>query len=174
MLLLLACAAAAVHGSVWVVILGVKTAVVNDELEAVVHETTVAAHVAFVFGAVHELLLGKADKLTGRDGVSGLNSTSGRERPAGTALLLVLHRGDLALVGPVNRLWECFCFKKFGVNVGDAVISLESVVVAGLLGLELFPGKVSVLVQFHGVRCVTAGVVHLGHLNIRSEDHKAL
>lgn len=54
-----------------------KKTVLLDELESVIHETTVAALVDLV--AVHELLLRKRDELAGLEEVGTLDSTSGGE-----------------------------------------------------------------------------------------------
>lgn len=47
-------------------------------------------------------LLRQADQSSSRLEVLTLQGSSGRESPAGTALALVLHRGDVALLPPVN------------------------------------------------------------------------
>jgi len=96
--------AVVVGGSVRVVRFGAETAIGNDELESLVHQTTTAALVALSSGAVHQLLF--------RDGDGGINvvvhsittfnGASGGESPARTALLLVLDRGDGTLATPVN------------------------------------------------------------------------
>jgi hypothetical protein len=79
---LLGLVAGSVHSSVWVVRLGVETAVGDDVLESVVHETTVAALVSEGARAVNELLLREGDEVSSGDSVSSLNGTSGGEGPA--------------------------------------------------------------------------------------------
>ncbi len=69
-------------------------------LECLVLPSTVAAVVGG--GAVNELLLGEGEELAGVDLVDTLEGTGGRERPAGTALALVLDGGDGTLGLPVN------------------------------------------------------------------------
>jgi len=61
--------------------------------------TTVATEVEG--GAVNELLLGERKEFTSQDLVSTLHSTRGGERPAGTALTLILNGGDGTLGSPV-------------------------------------------------------------------------
>ena len=82
------------------------------QLESVVHEAAVAAHVAFFLGAVDKFLLTHGDELICFDRPLALKSAGRAERPATTALTLVLDRGDgletLGIFGttPVHRLGE--------------------------------------------------------------------
>jgi hypothetical protein len=70
--------------------------------ETIVHKTTIATLVALGLGAVNELLLGKGDEVASLDLPSTLHRTGGRESPAGSALSLVLNRGDGTLGSPVD------------------------------------------------------------------------
>jgi hypothetical protein len=79
---LLSLVALTVLSSVWVVSLSVETAVGDDVLESLVHETTVAALVAEGARAVNELLLREGDEVTSGNSVSTLNGASGGEGPA--------------------------------------------------------------------------------------------
>jgi hypothetical protein len=79
---LLGLVALTVLSSVWVVRLGVKTAVGDDVLEGLIHETTVAALVAEGAGAVNELLLREGNEVASGNSVSTLNRASGGEGPA--------------------------------------------------------------------------------------------
>jgi hypothetical protein len=91
-------------GGVRVVRLGAKTAVVLDPLEGIVHKTTIASVITKeALVARHKLLLGEGLEVIVSDLVDTLKSTSGRERPARTALALVLDRGHGTLGFPVNR-----------------------------------------------------------------------
>lgn len=56
--------------------------------------------------AINELLLGEGDELTGGNLVSTFHGTSGGERPAGTALSLVLDGGDSTSILPVDNIGE--------------------------------------------------------------------
>jgi len=95
--------AGAVLGGVGVGRFSAESRGVDDILESLVHQTTVAALVAEGSGAVHELLFGEGDgSRVVLNGVVGLNGTGGREGPAGTALALILDGGDFASLDPVN------------------------------------------------------------------------
>ncbi len=90
-----------------VILLRADTTVLGSPVEGVVHETTVAAHVLTTVLTVvtrHEVLLGEGLKGSVLQEVSTLKSTSGGERPAGTALALVLDASDGSLGGPVDRV----------------------------------------------------------------------
>jgi len=78
---------------VWVVSLVVEL-VSLGVVEGLVLPSTVATHVTVGTGAVNKLLLRKRNKASSSDGVVTLHSTSGGERPAGTALTLILDGGD--------------------------------------------------------------------------------
>ncbi len=88
-----------------VVGLSADSSVLGSPVEGVVHKTTIAAHVLsaiLAVVAINEVLLRERLKSTVLDLVGTLKGTSGGERPAGTALALVLHGGDGTLSGPVN------------------------------------------------------------------------
>lgn len=69
-------------GSVGIVGFSADTAVGLHELEGVVHQTTVTAHVALGARAVNQLLFGNGNEGSGLDGVGTLDRTSGRKGPA--------------------------------------------------------------------------------------------
>lgn len=73
--------ARAISSSVGVIVLGVDAAIVDDEVEGVVHEAAIAA---LVVGrvAVHQLLLRQAYQLPRHDLVYALHCSNSRERPA--------------------------------------------------------------------------------------------
>jgi len=87
-------------GGVRVVLVGGESAAGLDVLEGVGGEASVAAVVGLV--ATHELLGGELSEGVSGDGPGGLDGLGGGERPAGSALLLVLDGGELALVVPVE------------------------------------------------------------------------
>jgi len=95
--------ASTITSSVGVRSLSVKTLGLDDILESIVHQTTVATLVTLLGGAVNQVLLRKGDELASGLEVGTLNGTSGGERPARTALALILDGGDVALSAPVNR-----------------------------------------------------------------------
>jgi len=76
-------------------------------LEGVVHETTLAAHVAIFASAVNQLLLRERSENLVLDLNSTFDITSGRESPAGTALTLVLDGGYSSLGDPIESAWVC-------------------------------------------------------------------
>ena len=64
-----------------IVLLRVDSTIVNDELESVVHEATIATGIVGSV-AVHQLLLGEGDELAGDDLVDSLHCSYGGEGPA--------------------------------------------------------------------------------------------
>jgi hypothetical protein len=80
----------------------INSLVVDDVLESIIHETTVATFVTFGGGAINEILLREADKAASRKEVSSFSGTSGGERPARSALSLVLDPSYGSLGSPVN------------------------------------------------------------------------
>jgi hypothetical protein len=59
-----------------------------------------------VSGAINDLLFREREEFTGLDEVETFKDTSGRERPAGTALALILNGGNGTLVSPINGVGE--------------------------------------------------------------------
>mmetsp|Transcript_56467 Transcript_56467/g.91860 ORF Transcript_56467/g.91860 Transcript_56467/m.91860 type:complete len:294 (-) Transcript_56467:339-1220(-) len=88
----------AVLGSVGVAVLSANSGLLLI-FEAVVHQSTAAALVS------NQLLLRKRHQLARSNGPSALQSTSGAESPARSALLLVLHSCH-GLAPPIHRLWQ--------------------------------------------------------------------
>jgi len=132
-------------------------AVLDDPLESVVHQTTVAAHVARRAGAVDQLLLRQRDQVLGGDGVSTLDGTGGGESPAAAALALVLDRGDGTSLAPVDGIGGLDALER-GEVLGARERVLH-VVELQELGLELFLGQVSKLVDGHSVGIVVLVVL---------------
>jgi hypothetical protein len=89
-------------GGVRVGSLGVKTLVLDNVLEGVIHETTVAALITLGSGAINKILLGEGSKSSRGDLVATLNGAGGGERPARSALSLILDGGDGTLRAPIN------------------------------------------------------------------------
>ena len=90
-----------VDGFVRVRVFGVNTVVLLDVLEGMIHQTTVAAHVALLARAVDQVLFGERDELLGLGEVLTFERAGGRESPARAALALILDGGDVALGAPV-------------------------------------------------------------------------
>jgi hypothetical protein len=86
---------------------GINTTVGDDVLESISHQTAITTLVALSSGAVNQILFRKADKLPGVEGMRAFNGASGRERPARTALALVLDASDDTLGSPIDGSGEC-------------------------------------------------------------------
>mmetsp|Transcript_101919 Transcript_101919/g.141653 ORF Transcript_101919/g.141653 Transcript_101919/m.141653 type:complete len:366 (+) Transcript_101919:136-1233(+) len=153
--------AGTVFSMVGVLGLRVQTSVVDDVLEGVSHETTVATLVAVGGGAVNQLLLGARNQgLVGLEDVGTLDGTGGGERPAASALSLVLDVGDSTVGPPVNGSGD-------GHVLGGLELSGHGTEL-GKLGLrhlgaqvelgEFFPGQISKLVHGHVVGVDTSVV----------------
>ncbi len=146
-----------VSSLVRVCLLSAQTTVVDDVLEGVVHQATVAALVAVAAGAVHQLLLGERHQLAGLDLGDTLDRAGGGESPAGSALTLVLDGGHGALGHPVDGGGEVgrLDTQQRGVNRVDALAG--STPSTDVSGGELLAGKVGEAVHSLGPR--VAGVV---------------
>jgi len=141
--------ASTITSSVGVRSLGVKTLVGDDIGEGIVHQTTVATLVTLLGGAVNQVLLREGDELASSLEVSTLDGAGGGERPARTALALILDGGDVALSAPVDGR---------GVNLVAGNVNLSSaggIALHGakVSGLEFSIGQVTELVhaQLEGV-----------------------
>lgn len=91
------------HALVGVGSLRIQSAVLLDVGEGLVHQTTVAALVALISGAVHQVLLAQGHQFASLPEVLTLQSASGAEGPAGAALTLRETHTNTVL-GPVGGL----------------------------------------------------------------------
>lgn len=161
--LLLGVVANSVSHLVWVVGFRIETAVLDDVLEGVVHETAIATLVSFGSGAIHELLfretVGSSWHGSGGDLDASFGGSSCGERPARSALSLVLDWSDSSLGAPVNTVglsvevvnfWE---FDNIKTAVGHHFSSSELEV-----GLEFFVGHARVFVDTHVEGFFSVGV----------------
>lgn len=96
--------ASALLALVRVFLLGREVAHRLNVVEGVVHETAIAALVVELGRAVDKLLLGERDELAHETEVSALEAARRAERPAATALTLVLDGRHGALLAPINAL----------------------------------------------------------------------
>lgn len=146
--------------------LGVKTLVLDDVGESVVHQTSVASLVALAGGAVDEVLLGEGDELAGGLEVGALEGASGGERPARAALSLILDGGHVSLGNPVDGGGVSLVALSEGLagNAGSGVHLGGQVD-----GLELGVGQVTELVHSELVR-VSLGVVGVDVSKVLVED----
>jgi len=121
--------ASALAGSVRVAGFSVNTVVSNDIFEGIVHQPSVAPLVAIRRGTVDQVLLRKADQVARLDLVNTLNTASGGEGPAASALALVLDASDGSLGPPVNGVSKRSSWgvglspqqRLTGINVGAEV-----------------------------------------------------
>lgn len=77
--------ALSLDGLIGVAGLSVNSTVLDDVLEGIVHQTTIASIVSIAGGAVHQVLLGEGDKVSSGNLVDTLSGSSGGEGPAVTA-----------------------------------------------------------------------------------------
>jgi hypothetical protein len=126
-------------GNVRIIRLGLKRVGFSIR-ESSVHHTTVAAHVQP--RAVNKLLLRKRNELTGLDLMSTFERSSSGERPARTALSLVLNWGNSTLSDPVDLISEVFFGEDLGLvlalDIIDLLITEESfLLLKGPVGQEV-------------------------------------
>lgn len=159
-----------------ILVLSGNTTVLLDEGEGIIHPATVAASIGTSDVARNQLLLREGEQVAILVVVSTLKSTSGGERPAGTALALVLHGGDGTLGDPVNGRRQSR--DVLGGFVHTAVVGTAQVRSAGTTNLdgihELREGQVSELVQAKLVGVLGVGVVGLDQVDVVGEDLKTL
>jgi len=133
--------------------------------ESRVHETTIAALILLGI-AVNELLLREGNEFASSDEMGTLEGSSGGERPAGSALALVLNRGDSALGNPVDLIGEVGL-----IEDGDVPLLLHLRLETSEL-LSLISGPVSELIDTNGPGVVTS-VVGLNLLEVGGEEGKS-
>ncbi len=80
---------------------GINSLIGNDVLEGIVHQTTFTSHVSLFARAVNKVLFREGNQVSSGELVASFSGSSGREGPAGTALLLVLDWSNSALSSPV-------------------------------------------------------------------------
>jgi len=156
-------AGGSIGGGVWVRDLSVDPSVGDNVGHGLSHETSLASLVSLGSGAIHQVLLRERVEFPGGEEVAPLSGTSGRERPARSALSLVLDWGDGTLGSPIPRSGS-------GVNVvglvdlGDNDVGLGSEVDSG----KLLAGEIGELVHANSEGLVE--LVVLSHeVQVRSE-----
>jgi len=96
--------ASSVLRNVGVAGLRVNTIVSNDVFEGIGHESSIASLVTVAVRAVHQVLLRETDEgLSTLKNVGSFKRSGGRERPARSALSLILDTGDGIRLAPINR-----------------------------------------------------------------------
>ena len=143
--------AGAILSIVRIGILGGDTSSVEDVLEGVGWETTVAAVVVEAAGAVNELLLSIGCKDTVLDKVGALKTTNSGEGPARTTAALIFDGGNTTLVLPVPGVRSIIRIgSQRRATVGSGAI---------LLGILLIVSQIEVLGEFlesHGRELIDA------------------
>lgn len=140
-------------GLVGVLIL-MDNSVVLDELEGIIHKTSIAGLVSVWAGAINELLLREALKSSVGELAETLKGSSGGESPAWSAWSLVLDWGDGTLGGPIN-ITNLSIIKALNVVAGLSNDGSEV-----LLG-EFFSGHGGELVKSHLIGSELVGVVRV-------------
>jgi len=90
-----------IFSSVGIRVFSIDTSVVDDVLHGLSHQTTVATFISIRTRAINQVLLRERVELVGGDLVATFSRSSGGERPARTALSLVLNGSDGTFLGPV-------------------------------------------------------------------------
>jgi len=101
----------------------VNTVVGNDVVHGSSHQTSIETFVSLSGRAVDQVLFGETDQRFGSKEVASFNRSGGRERPARSALSLILDGGDGTLGGPVKRVREG---NVGGIERGSVNISLRN------------------------------------------------
>jgi len=123
--------------------LGINAVVGDDVLEGISHEATIASLVSLGSGAINQVLLREADEGASAECVSTFNRASGRERPARSALTLVLDTSHNTLGPPINRCGESGNVdleRRLGEDDVNMLQTLEEAV-------EFVAGEISELVE---------------------------
>jgi hypothetical protein len=151
-------------GGVRVRSLSINSTVGDDVLEGLVHETTVASLVSLGSGAINEILLGERNeaRLGQEEGTFG--GSSGRERPAASALSLVLNVGDGSVLSPIPRGRNRY----IDVNFRNVFNGLGNIHAASPSG-ELFSSLISELIDSYG-ETSSLGVKSVNEVIVVSED----
>jgi len=90
---------------------GIDSLVVDDVLHSLGHQTSFASHVSFRGRAIDEVLLGERNEFLGGEEMASLSRSSGGERPARSALSLILDSSNGSLASPIERSGEGRFFK---------------------------------------------------------------
>jgi hypothetical protein len=154
-------------GGVRVRSLGINSVVGDDVGEGLVHKTTVATLVSLGGGAIDKVLLRKAHESSLAEKVNTFSGTSGGERPARSALTLVLYGGYGSLGSPVNSGSERgirLVFNCFNV-LGDIHTTSP--------GGELLEGLISEFVEGNS-EPFSLSIMRVNEVQIVTEDGEAL
>lgn len=152
---------------VWIGILSGDTSSREGILEGVRWETSVAAEVVEVTGAVDQLLLRVSVETTILDQMGTLEASDSGESPAGAAASLVLNWADTTMVLPVpgvGRSTVAASSERRGAGSGRAVLLGVLLVIREVgVGGELLEVHCGELVQGLGESLIVLAIV-LNHL----------
>ena len=123
--------------------------VLDDILERVIHETTVAALITLRNRAIYKLLLREADERAILQKPRALGRSRRREGPARAALLLVLYSRDGTLRGPIDTHRESRLVQVIPNLETAADISLHRLERAEVAGAELIRREICELIHTH-------------------------
>jgi len=128
--------------------------VVTGVLEGSGHNTAIASVSSVGAGTIDELLLRESLQESVLNSVEAFQSTDGGERPAGTAVALVLHWGDCVLASPVNSGGDSGGGSLENCGIGGGGSSDVGWAGSEVSGSEFFSGHISELVEFNLVWAV--------------------
>ena len=143
---------------VWVGLFSVNSSVLDDVVHGVGHQTSVASHVTFSPRAVHQVLFGESNKAVSGKLVASFDGSGGGERPARTALSLVLNSSDDSFLSPVKFSWDgshVDIIDEHFTSISLVGLHVETVVEL----LEFSVAQVSEFVEGNGESVVRVGIV---------------
>ena len=123
-----------------------ESSVLDDVLEGIIHQSSIASLVSVAAGAVNQLLFREGGELSGLEGDSSFNRSGGGERPARSALSLVLDGGHGVVLSPVNVVRDGDQSIHVQSDSGDGRVDSDGLE-SSLLGLEFSKGQVSEFVD---------------------------
>jgi len=151
---------------------GIDSAVVLDVVVSPLDDAAVASVVSVAGTAVDQILFAEGNQLAGFTEILSFQSTSGRERPAASALSLIFNTGDESLVAPIDTGWG---FEVGGSHEQWSFLG-ELLGFVGLHSFEFFGEHITELVHFHAVgdfSLFEAGVVGGDHVAVLQIDRHA-
>jgi len=159
--------ASAIFSGVGISSFSAKTVSLNV-FKGVVHKTTRASEISITERTIHELLFRERGQMAMFKLNNAFNGASGRERPARTALTLILDTSDSAFGHPIKRA--------SGISANTEIIQSSHSAATAKLGLvtivdvlEFSVSEIGEFVQFNFPR-VVAGVVGGDEIVVSLED----
>jgi hypothetical protein len=156
-------ARSSILGSVGIRSFGVNSLVGNDVSHGLSHKSSFTSLVSLSSGAIHQVLFGQRNEALGGKEVATFGRTGGGERPARSALFLVLNGSNGALGSPIKRNGESRRSRMSNVDLGGNISS------AKIDSGKFISGEVSKLVHGNG-ESLSGLVVSLNEVHVRFED----